>query len=101
MIKMYILIKESIDPGHSIVAAAHASLGCYLKFKDHQDTKEWLDKSFRKVICKVSEEEFENSKEFDDFVVITESSLDNKEVAIAFRPRNEWPKAFKFYKLWK
>ena len=45
--------------------------------------------------------EFDKAKTFEDCVVLTESALNNKEVAIAFKPRKEWPKAFRFYRLFK
>lgn len=32
-LKMYILIRESVAPGFAVLAAAHASLAAYLKFK--------------------------------------------------------------------
>jgi hypothetical protein len=51
------------------------------------------------VICRVNDVEFESANSFDDTVVLTESSLKGSAVAIAFRPRDEWPKAFKFYRL--
>jgi hypothetical protein len=38
---------------------------------------------------------------FEDHVILTESALGNQEVAIAFKPREEWPKAFKFFKLYR
>jgi hypothetical protein len=34
-------------------------------------------------------------------VVLTESALGNEEVAIVFKPRKEWPKMFKFFRLYK
>lgn len=101
-IKMYILVKESLPPGKAIVAAAHSSLACYLKFQDTQEVKDWLSLGpFYKVVCKVTDEEFERAKSFDDYIIMTELTLDNMEVAIAFKPRFEYPKAFKFYRLWK
>lgn len=99
--KMYILIKDNVPDGFAVLAAAHASLAAYLKFRESAEVKEWLSGSFYKVICKVNEKEFEKAKTFDDQVILTESALDHKEVAIAFKPREEWPKPFKFYKLWK
>jgi hypothetical protein len=50
---------------------------------------------------KLNDQEFEKAKEVEDNVVLTESALENREVAIAFKPRAEWPKAFKFYRLYK
>jgi len=99
--KMYILVKDNISSGHAILAASHASLAAFLKFKDSVEIREWLAGPFYKVVCKVNEKEFSKAKLFDDSVIITESSLENSEVAIAFKPREEWPKPFKFYKLFK
>jgi len=99
--KMYILIKESVPLGIAMVTVAHASLAAYLKFKDSPEVKEWLAGPFRKVVCKVTETEFEKAKAFEDAVVLSESTFDNQEVAIAFKPRQEWPKAFKFFKLYR
>ena len=99
--KIYILIKENVDIGHALLACAHGSLMCYLKFKDTPEFKEYLENSFRKCVCSLNEKEFENAKKFDDYVIVTESALGNAETALVFKPRLEWPKAFKFYKLWK
>ena len=99
--KMYILIKESVPPGFAILAAAHAGLAGYLKFKDSPEVAGWLSGPFRKVICKVTDDEFAQAKMFDDHVVVTESALEGQEVAIAFKPRDEWPKAFKFFRLYR
>lgn len=98
---MYILIKDDVPVGFSMLAAAHASLAAYLKFKNTPEVAEWLSGPFYKVICSVNDKEFTKAKEFPDKVVITESALDNKEIALAFRPRKEWPKPFKFYKLYR
>lgn len=99
--KMYILIRESVPQGFAVLAAAHASLAAYLKFKDAPEVSEWLSGPFYKAVVKVSDKEFENAKAFEDHVVLTESALDGQEVAIAFKPRAEWPKPFKFYRLWR
>lgn len=99
--KMYILIRESVPTGFAVLAAAHASLAAYLRFRDAPETTEWLSGPFYKAVCKVSDAEFEKAKGFEDHVVLTESALDGQEVAIAFRPREEWPKAFRFYRLYR
>ena len=99
--KIYILIKDSIPEGFAVLAAAHASLAAYKKFKEDADMQAWISGTFYKVICKVNEKEFAKAKSFEDCVVLTESALENQEVAIAFKPRKEWPKPFKFYRLYK
>jgi hypothetical protein len=99
--KMYILIHESVPTGFALVGASHASLAAYLKFKDSPEVNQWLSGPFYKTICKVNDTEFETAKSFDDYVVITESALDDQEVAIAFKPREEWPKPFRFFSLYR
>jgi len=99
--KMYILIREAVPTGFAILAASHASLACYLKFKHTPEIAEWLSGPFYKAICKVNDNEFEKAKECADHVVLTESALDSQEIALAFKPREEWPKPFKFYRLYK
>jgi peptidyl-tRNA hydrolase len=100
-LKMYILVKDSLPIGKAAVGIAHASLACYLKFKDNPEVKEWLDGPFYKTICLVNDTEFEKSKELADHIVITESTLDNQETVIAFKPRIEYPKGFGFFRLYK
>ena len=99
--KMYILIKESVPLGFAILAAAHASLAAYLKFKETPEVAEWLSGPFYKVVCRVTDREFEKAKTVEDHVVLTESALEGREVAVAFKPREEWPKMFRFLRLFR
>jgi peptidyl-tRNA hydrolase len=99
--KMYILVRDDIPLGFAMVAVAHASLAGYLKFQDDPDTQAWLSGPFFKAVCKANAKEFENAKQVPDHVVLTESALGNREVAIVFRPRDDWPKMFKFLRLYK
>lgn len=98
---MYILVRDSVAVGHAMVAVAHASLACYLKYRDDEDVARWLSGPFYKVVCKVSDDEFARAKSVTDHVVITESQLADAEVALAFKPRESWPKAFQFYRLYR
>ncbi|MFO0821831.1 MAG: hypothetical protein U0792_01725 [Gemmataceae bacterium] len=100
-LRMYILIREVVPTGFAVLAAAHASLAAYLKFKDSPEVTEWLAGPFYKTVCRVSDDDFERAKETPDHVVITESALEGQEVAIAFKPRAEYPKAFRFLKLYR
>lgn len=85
----------------AILAAAHASLACYLRFRDSPKFAEWLAGPFYKVVCRVTDAEFEAAKTFADRMVVAESRLGGAEVAIAFRPRDEWPKGFNSYRLYR
>ncbi|MDC7999175.1 peptidyl-tRNA hydrolase [Gilvibacter sediminis] len=100
-LKMYILVKDSIPAGKAVVGVAHASLACYLKYADDAIVKEWLAGPFYKTVCSVNEKEFEKAKSESDRVVMTESTLDYQETVIAFKPREEYPKYFKFFRLYK
>lgn len=99
--KMYILVRDDVPIGHAMVAVAHGSLAAYLRFRDSDEVAEWLDGPFYKAVCKVNEKEFERAKEAADYVEITESALGGRAVALAFRPRDEWPKPFRFFRLFK
>ena len=101
--KMYICIKDDIPVGIAMNSAAHAGLMCHLKYKDTQPYNTWLEKSFKKVTCMVTPAEFAMLKEVSDNIVVTESRLDGKEVAIVLAPRpdTEFPEFVSLLKLRK
>jgi hypothetical protein len=101
--KMYIAIKEWVPTGHALNTAAHAGLIGWLAFSRLDETQEWLDTSFKKVTCMVSDEEFAELKKVPNCKVITESRLDNDEVGIVFAPRKkeDWPEIMSTLRLWK
>jgi len=101
--KMYICIKQDTPVGMAMNAAAHAGLMCHLEYQDDPDYNEWLAKSFKKVTCAVSPAEFAMCKQIDGAVIVTESRMDNAELAVVLCPRhdNEWPEFINLLKLWK
>ncbi len=100
-LRMYILVLDDVPLGKAVVAAAHASLAAYLKFRDSPEVAEWLAGPFAKVVCRVSREQFEQARQVEGHVVVTEASLGDREVALAFRPRERWPKMFEYLSLFK
>ena len=98
--RMYILIRESTPLGYALSAAAHASLAVYLQFKDAPDMKKWLSGTLNKTVCKVTDEEFETAKLVPDGVVVSEAGMRGAEVALAYKPRDRWPKAFQYFRLY-
>lgn len=98
--KMYIIVKNNVPDKLIPVITAHASLACYKKYETNENMIEWINGIFKKVVCVVNETEFESFKNDKNNIVLTESSLDNNEVCIAFCPREEYPKKFKFLKMW-
>lgn len=105
--KMYICIKQDTPVGMAMNAAAHASLMCHLKYagfdEEDEDYMIWLSDSFKKVTCAVTDAEFAMLKEVADHLVVTESRLNNAELAIVLKPRHdtEWPEFVNLLKLWK
>jgi peptidyl-tRNA hydrolase len=98
--KMYILVREDAPRGHAINSVGHASLACYLRFKDDPDMQEWLKTSFKKVTCKVSDKEFWRAAKTKDYVSIFENDLDHMLMALAFKPRKNYPKYFSKFRLY-
>jgi hypothetical protein len=101
--KMYICIKDDIPVGIAMNSAAHAGLMCHLKFNEQEHYRTWLKKSFKKVTCAVTPAEFAMLKEVRDNIIVTESRLDGKEIAIVLspRPETEYPEFVSLLKLWK
>ena len=97
---MYIIVKDNIPDKLVPVITEHASLACYKKYESNEDMIKWIDGIFKKVVCIATEVEFDRLKNEIDFVLLTESSLDNKEACLAFCPREEYSKRFKFLKMW-
>ena len=101
MLKMYFLVRESVDTGHAMLAVAHGAVACYKQFAFEPIMQEWSVGSFRKVVCKVDDSTFEAFKKEKDHVLMTESGLDGEETCLVFCPREEWSKKFKFLRLYR
>lgn len=99
--KCYILIKDDVPDEFAPLVAAHAALAMYLQWKDHPDVQAWVEGPFFKVVCRVSEGEWNKVKGEEDCLTMTESALEGREVALVFRPREDWPKPFRFFRKWK
>lgn len=102
--KAYILVRDKIIEEHfglAIAAVAHAGAAIITKFGFLPQTQEWEKNSFRKVICRVSDEEFARGIKEGGCYILTESALDGQETCLVFNPREEWPNFFKYLKLWK
>ncbi len=98
--KTYILVREDIGYGHSANCIAHASVAATLLWQNEPIFQEWL-KSFKKVTCQVSRKKFEEAKQFGEYVLIKEDVLNNTEVCMFFKPREEWDDFFKTLRLFR
>jgi hypothetical protein len=106
-LKSYICILDWVDSGHAINSAAHAGTIIMLEWPNDPMVIEWTKNSIRKVTCKITPEQFGYLKQFEDHYIITELAFRSikdpagKEVGIVFKPRDEWPKYFKYLKMWR
>lgn len=102
-LKMYTLVLDDVPFEKAINSVGHATLACYKAFEKDEWMQRWLTESFKKVTCKVNAKEFEAAKKCEKVIVITESSLGGRDVAISFcpRPQNEWPNVVKYAKLYR
>lgn len=73
----------------------------HLKFGNDPEYQSWLVQSFRKVVCEVTDAEFEALKSEKDYITVTESGLGGMEIALVFCPRVQWPPAFRKFPLLK
>lgn len=71
-LKMYIVIKDSVPDKMVPVLVAHSTLGAHLKFSGIEEIRKdadlysvWLKESYRKVVVKVNDKQFENIKRLD------------------------------------
>lgn len=99
--KMYICVKESVPLGVAMTAVGHAVAASYEKWSELESFRAWARESFKKVVCRVSESEFEKLKTQDDYIEMTESSLNGEPTALVFLPREVIPKMFKFLRLYR
>jgi len=100
--KAYVLVREDIPTGRAINSAAHAGVLIEKHFPQENDPimQEWLEK-FNKVTCKVTDKEFAKAKTYQDWFVVSEDKLNDEEILLFFKPREEWPRFFSFLKLYK
>lgn len=102
-LRMHIVLIAGLTPGQAAVACAHAGLGTYLYFRDNPLVEEWLNTSFSKIIYQASPAMFEVCKTLGDHRAFTESTLDNKQVALGFditvSSQNDRFKALSLYPL--
>ena len=102
-LKMYILIKDTTPPDLVPLVTAHTAVGTLRKFQNDPLMQSWFGSSlFKKVICKVNVAQFEKAKTYGDHFALTEIHQRKLgELGLGFNIQEEYPKFFKFLKLYK
>lgn len=89
-IKQYIVLRPQISPSLAVIGVAHGVLAGYLKWKDEEIVKDWISGKygpFYKVICQAEDlKQFQIIRNWYENIVMTESSVDNAEIAVVFKP---------------
>lgn len=98
-IKQYIVLRHEISPAVATLGVGHGVLAAYLKWQDDPIVQTWVDPTtgpFYKVVCQARDlDEFMLVRKWGEHIVMTESSLDNLEISVVFKPF-EWQKGSMF-----
>lgn len=105
-LKLYVIIPDSVPDDWAPLVATHGPLGFYLVHNCNGLVQAWVRDSYKKVVCKVSDSQFEHLKTFCilekvPHLVTTESGLDNKEVSLVVGPTTEQKHWLRSLKMWK
>lgn len=104
--KVYIAVLEEVDDFMVPTLVAHSMLGAHLEFSGDSVYDSWLENSFRKVVLRVNEKEFEKIKTLPNFKVYLgheNTQLEARKSCAVVSPvfSNEVPNVLKYAKLWK
>lgn len=99
---MYIAVLDEFPDHMTPTLVAHAVLGAHLQFTGMLAYELWLEESFRKVVLRVNQKEFDKIAALPNVWLAHENNtLDGKKSCAVVRPREETPNVLKFAKLWK
>lgn len=103
--KMYIAVLDEFPDFMTPTLVAHSVLNAHLKFQEDEMYNKWLTESFRKVVIKVSQKEFEKISALPKVHIGYElHTLGGKDTCVVVCPYSldeKLPNVLKFAKLWK
>lgn len=104
MLKMYIAVLDKVPDNIVPTLVAHAVLSAHLKFSqedNNADYQDWLTNSFRKVVLKVNQKEFDKISQLHCHLAFESTVLDKAFCcAVVYPIQNDIPNVLKFAKLW-
>lgn len=104
MTKMYIAVLEDFPDFMTPTLVAHATLGYHLEQTKHFNSlyEHWLTTSFRKVVLRVNQKEFDKITQLPNVELYHESTvLQGKKSCAILVVDGDVPNVLKFAKLWK
>ena len=100
--RMYICVLDEFPDFMTPTLVAHSVLAAHLKFQDIPAYNDWLNNSFKKVVVRVSQKEFDKISELPNVHLGHENNtLDGKKSCAVVVPGNDLPNVLRFAKLWK
>lgn len=100
--RMYICVLDEFPDFMTPTLVAHSVLAAHLKFQDIPAYNDWLNNSFKKVVVRVSQKEFDKISELPNVHLGHENNtLDGKKSCAVIVPGNDLPNVLRFAKLWK
>ena len=103
MLKMYIAVLDEFPDFMVPTLVAHSVLAAHLKFQDDIVYQDWLMNSFRKVVLRVNQKEFDKIAALQHVHLGHENkTLDGKKSCAVVCPLDgETPNVLKYAKMWK
>lgn len=100
---MYIAVLDEFPDYMTPTLVAHSVLAAHLKFQDDLVYQDWLHNSFKKVVLKVNQKEFDKISALDHVHLGHENkTLGGKKSCVVVCPiEGELPNVLKFAKMWK
>lgn len=101
-LKLYIAVHDDVPDFMAPTLVAHSVLNAHIKFEDHFDWNLWLINSFKKVVVRVNQKEFDKISKMNYIHLGHENkTMDGKPSCIVVCPREEYPNVLKYAKMWK
>lgn len=103
--KLYIAVLEEFPDYMTPTLVSHSVLSAHLKFQDNPVYDKWLKESFRKVVLRVTQKEFDKISQLPlvhlGHELHTLGGKDTCAVVCPYENKEDIPKVLKFAKLWK
>lgn len=100
--KMYIAVLTEFPDYMVPTLIAHSVLSAHIEFNQKEPYKEWFEHSFRKVVLRVNQKEFDKISSLTDVHLTHElKTLDARKACAVVCPREEYHNVLKYAKLWK
>ncbi|STZ08895.1 Uncharacterised protein [Moraxella caprae] len=104
--KMYVAVLDDVPDYMTPTLIAHAVLSAHLKFSSRTEDEiyqDWLAHSFRKVIIRVNQKEFDKISQLPCHLAFESTILNAKHCCAVLYPMlpQNTPNVLKFAKMWK